>query len=556
MTTIQVPQSIHATIHEDAINRVAGFFNAGTKDILNELLQNARRSGATRVDITTQPDRITVADDGAGIADPAAILAFGQSGWDNRAAQSEHAAGMGFYALARSERVRVSSRRRDEPAWQVDLTPDHFVGKLDAPVQRLFETTNPPGTTVTFASTKDPDRDIMDAARYYPLPVRVNGLRTEQANFLREAIHTEVWEGVRIGVYSDHRWSHIGRMNFHGIIVSQPKLPTISTIGDQWTAQVDVLDCPRLELTLPARREVIETPFMAELRTACRRAIYRALSLQPQAIDVPKKAQEEATSMGIILPDAAAVLQPWEAEPHDDNHGEPANRTWENISEDTIVMDLKMETPDQQALGRAAELNGAKGQLMKANKHLEGYDWYDRLTKAITMTMTVTTGGENQDLEALRESKKQMETQRPERIVFTLATVNSQGERSTVVLASDLAFENKEEEYMDGNRPLVTRESTIKVHELTDLMTDAFFCESDDRDADSYTTQRKDHEAAYAKIALTLLASEDDALKATLEDVITRHGIWEVPPGTVATIRITDGKTVEVTVERTGQETA
>ena len=188
MTTMQVPQSIHATIHEDAINRVAGFFNAGTKDILNELLQNARRSGATRVDITTQPDRITVADDGAGIADPAAILAFGQSGWDNRAAQSEHAAGMGFYALARSERVRVTSRRRDETAWQVDLTPDHFVGKLDAPVQRLFESTTPPGTNVTFAITKDPDRDIMDAARYYPLPVRVNGVRT-RAGGLPEGRH-------------------------------------------------------------------------------------------------------------------------------------------------------------------------------------------------------------------------------------------------------------------------------------------------------------------------------------------------------------------------------
>ena len=295
---------------------------------------------------------------------------------------------------------------------------------------------------------------------------------------------------------------------------------------------------------------------MAELRTACRRAIYRALSLQPQAIDVPKKAQEEAASMGIILPDAAAVLQPWEAESHDANHGEPANKTWENVSEDTVVMDLKMETPDQQALGRAAELNGAKGRLMKANKHLEGYDWYDRLSKATAMTMTVTTGGEDQDLEELRESKKQMETQRPERIVFTLQTLDSQGKQSTIVLPSDLAFENKEEEYMDGNRPLVTQESTIKVHELTDLITDAFFCENEDMEADSYDTQKDNHEAAYAKIALTLLASEEDALKATLVNLIYRHVIWEVPRGTVATIEIKDGKTVELSLKSTEKEGA
>ena len=557
MTTIQTPQSIHATIHEDAINRVAGFFNAGTRDILNELLQNARRSGATRVDITIQPDRVTVADDGTGIADPAAILAFGQSGWDNRAARSEHAAGMGFYALARSERVRVTSKHRDGPAWQVDLTPDHFVGKLDAPVHRLFENTNPPGTTVTFASSRYPDQDIRDAARYYPLPVRVNGIRAEQADFLGDAVHTEIWEGVRIGAYADPRWSHMGRMNFHGIIVSQTKLPTIPTIRDQWTAQVDVLDCPELELTLPARREVIETPFMEKLRTACRRAIYRALSLQPAAMDVPKRAQEEAASMGIILPDAAAVLRPWGPKiARAEHHDTLRTQEWTEVSEDTMVMELEAEPADEQTLARAAQLNGTAGRLMQPNRELEGYGWYDRLTKATHMNITVTAGGKDRDLETLRENSAQMETQRPDRIVFTLATVDSQGEHSTVVLPSDLAFENNEEEYTDGNRPLVTRESAIKVHELTDLMTDGFFCESEDMDADSFNTQKENHEAEYARTALTLLASEDDALKATLEGVIRRHAIWEVPPGTVATIRITNGASVEVAVERTGQQGA
>ena len=112
MTTLQTPQSIHATIHQDAINEVAGFFNATTEDILNELLQNARRSGATEVEITTQEDQVTVTDNGVGISDPAAILAFGHTGWENKTAQSEHAAGMGFYALARSEQVRVRSKPR------------------------------------------------------------------------------------------------------------------------------------------------------------------------------------------------------------------------------------------------------------------------------------------------------------------------------------------------------------------------------------------------------------------------------------------------------------
>ena len=41
MVTEQMPRTIRARIHEDALERVPGFFNATVRDILNELLQNA-----------------------------------------------------------------------------------------------------------------------------------------------------------------------------------------------------------------------------------------------------------------------------------------------------------------------------------------------------------------------------------------------------------------------------------------------------------------------------------------------------------------------------------
>ena len=98
MTTAQIPHSIKATIHQDAINRVSGFFNASTGQILNELLQNSRRSGATQVNITLDEKSITIDDDGEGIGDAQAILSFGQSGWDQDKAKNEHPAGMGLYS--------------------------------------------------------------------------------------------------------------------------------------------------------------------------------------------------------------------------------------------------------------------------------------------------------------------------------------------------------------------------------------------------------------------------------------------------------------------------
>ena len=113
MTITEIPESIQATIHQDAINRVSAFFNASTEDILNELLQNARRSGATTVDISTEGAEISVSDNGDGIGNPETILAFGQSGWDENTTRRENPADMGIYALARRNQVSVTSKTKD-----------------------------------------------------------------------------------------------------------------------------------------------------------------------------------------------------------------------------------------------------------------------------------------------------------------------------------------------------------------------------------------------------------------------------------------------------------
>ena len=73
MSTPSLPKEIRATIHEDAIQKVSRFFNATTAECLNELLQNSRRSGATRVDITLRANTVTVT--GRGVQDPEALQA-------------------------------------------------------------------------------------------------------------------------------------------------------------------------------------------------------------------------------------------------------------------------------------------------------------------------------------------------------------------------------------------------------------------------------------------------------------------------------------------------
>ena len=138
-------QTIRARIAEEAIAKVMQFFDGTLAQALQEILQNARRSGATSVAITRNQanSRITVSDDGRGISDPTALLAFGRSGWPKDLHGAEHPAGMGIFSLARRS-PRIRSRVAGHAAWSVELGEDHFVGRSPAAVAA-----DPTGTATT-----------------------------------------------------------------------------------------------------------------------------------------------------------------------------------------------------------------------------------------------------------------------------------------------------------------------------------------------------------------------------------------------------------------------
>ena len=132
---------IRARVHASALARVTRFFTSSLGDIFNELLQNARRAGANRVSVATEGllecdgggIRVTVTDDGAGIGDPAVLVSFGATGWDEAIARNEDAAGLGLASLARRG-CRVSSRQAvckgvPAPGWCLTLSPAHFLGE-------------------------------------------------------------------------------------------------------------------------------------------------------------------------------------------------------------------------------------------------------------------------------------------------------------------------------------------------------------------------------------------------------------------------------------------
>lgn len=176
---------INAHLGEKILQNVDKYFSGSPSTIAVELFQNARRAGATRIDVTTGPDgSIIFRDNGTGLSHDKAnvLLAFGSSSNNGTVEYNEDPAGMGFFSLS-NHHVTVSSRD-----WLLDIPPGAFINRSPATLTR-----NPPGPrpdsgmTITvdkFASTKSEARTILAAvAKGISIDTFVDGEPVEYVPF-------------------------------------------------------------------------------------------------------------------------------------------------------------------------------------------------------------------------------------------------------------------------------------------------------------------------------------------------------------------------------------
>ena len=76
---------------------------------------------------------------------------------------------------------------------------------------------------------------------------------------------------------------------------------------------------------------------------------------------------------------------------------------------------------------------------------------------------------------------------------------------------------------------MVTADSDLGPRELAQLIRAAFFCPSDDSDADSWERQRADFEQEALLVATRLLVSDDEARTTTIADAVARDLFWLIP---------------------------
>ena len=182
------PQGVHRANHRSQVSarilsKADRLFTNRLSQIFVELLQNARRAGASLVTVTTSPSPtdstslITFTDNGSGIDDFNKLLHLGESGWDEAVERAEDPAGMGLFALLHTG-VVVSSRGKT-----ATITTDAFLGKEAVQVHDQDSVDPKTGTTVVFAR-EETEAAILDTllrvARFGPVDVNAQW-RTAEA---------------------------------------------------------------------------------------------------------------------------------------------------------------------------------------------------------------------------------------------------------------------------------------------------------------------------------------------------------------------------------------
>jgi hypothetical protein len=390
------PSTIRTTVGQSIIGKVGRLFNGTATDVLNELLQNARRAGATEVDI----DRIfsddglilRVRDDGRGIADSAKFLALGDSGWDETIARSEGPAGMGAFSLA-GRHVTVRSRPDGAAAgWQVTIPPSAWETADPLPIETStielgteIEIHVPNSWTVLL------DEVIESVSTYYPVRVCFDGKPQARADFLNGAISVEEWNGCRIGVFKDRFDIGKERVNFHGLTVPC-RFKSISEVDGchQWQVRVDIVDAPELQLVLPARKEMVENDALDDLRHACTKAIFRTIAREGHH-RLSFQNWQLAHDLGIPLPEAAPWLEEWKPHAADSD----AVMTGRRVAGEEMIIFPHAPADVEQSVARVFQRGpGLGAKPVRCENEFAGYGWYDALPRAFGFSFHVIRGEE------------------------------------------------------------------------------------------------------------------------------------------------------------------
>ena len=571
-------ESIGGQIQPAAI-RMSQYFDASIEDVVNELFQNARRAGATRVTVDVSDLAIRIEDDGKGIERPEVLLEFGVSGWSEDPGKSENPRGIGFFALAR-RRTRIVSTTASR-TWEAKLTPDQFVGQAQSPVIESTVDGSPRGTCITVDLRVNENHlstamTVRRAARFYPVPVVMNDEELERSGFLDGSRWTHTWKHLEIGVKRGPAAGHCG-INFNGNVVRTGKLPTITTLqdpdhqrkGEDWRAAVDVQQGAGLSLALSQRWDMLDSKEMTELAEVCKWAILSAIALTS-----PKsRLSYETWSLGRkhlkdYFPAPVQMLERWIAPRAGLDRTRP--RLYEKLEDGgpaPLLMSSEIDPPDAQALQRALTAHqDVIGPLYEEDERLAGYAWYDNLARVVGIRFTYRKEGEGgywllkprntkTDHPRAERHRDHQAAARVRNIRIEIDVEAPDGTRRTRALEADLALRAtcaNQSSPQEDIEILLTNEAAIDKPTLKRMLKCAYFEKDyDDSEADPDGYREDEFDNGVESITLQILESREESTRRNDLGMLGATLVDKLNEGETLTVQRTAAGTCTVKVERT-----
>ena len=400
-------QRIRGRVGERALLKAHELFKQDIRTILAEVLQNSRRAGATKVTIettgTAEHAYLTIRDDGRGLDDLQKIVTFGETGWDDAMAASENAAGMGSYAIASRGGTFRSNGRRVTIDEAVFLGEQEAIVLDDAEPIRGMEITIPLLRNGSTDERQNLARDLRREARYYPIPVTLDGAEIDRKRFTDGCTHVEEWQGVIIGIlphreatrdahHPEHRTTNI---NFHGHAILDNELMTAphGEMERTWAARIDVVDAPDLKIVLPTRHAVIKNDFWHRLMDRIRLAGLRCIAAQPSNT-LPMATYQKAIAIGIAMPlptvrlSGICTIQDTPSWRYDGGSMGDATSV---ATEDVVLIDDGDQTTTDALLQGVESTERAGTHFMHGNEGYSGHPTYDAMARLAATHLDVTT---------------------------------------------------------------------------------------------------------------------------------------------------------------------
>ena len=543
-----------ATVAPEAISKVSRFFCASITDALNELIQNARRSGASAVTIERIEDPVfgaalRFADNGPGPSDCRSLFTLGRSSWRDGIEQSEDAAGMGFMSLAARGARIVAQKSGGHGSWLLEASVAAFAG--EAPVIGSDGPTDHRGVTIIFPLKPSDDvaAAVTRSARFCPLAVTFDDERIETQDFLKDALHIETWRGIRIGIFDS--FSHGFRndnVNFFGITL-RTDLPWIRQVFHaDCHARIDVQDCAALRFVLPARKEVVRDAFFDALQAHIRTVLFRYIATRKDH-SLSFDDWELARRSGIDLCEASMLLRRFTPRFADStrDYGGPI----ETVPPQALLFDGGEGPIADQTIVHALYRQEDDLVLYQPEGLFTGYAWYDALLCVAHKGYRAHFGSMRQDIAPGDHLDAKT---RPDRLQVMLECAGpavicrddpTEPFIEILTLETDVILLGEDYASPEEVDVVVTAGSSITPADLADLLEVALFSPSDDFEADSRDHQRRCFCDEAEDLGVKLLVSHRDADINAIIRTIHRELLWRLPSDCPVSIHI-DGQDIRV----------